>query len=277
MAPEGASKRALLSEVENLGVGVVGGTVETVINMPVLTAKFCLQEGRPFPKSFGGFYVGTAMQAGNVAPITALQMVANGVYEKYVFGATDTKPLSDIQKIGCSCLAGASSALLYSPVDLTMIQQQKLGLGPGATISHIMSEHGATTMLRGVCSMAVREALYTAGYLGLAPVVATKMAAMPGRAESHLTNTIGSSIVAGTLAAMVTHPVDTAKTKVQADITGKMYSSALAAFPKIWGEEGIRGFYRGGLCRTIRTCVAFCVVSAMREGAIQYKTKQLYG
>jgi hypothetical protein len=277
MSSEGGKKRALLSEVENLGVGVVGGTVETVINMPVLTAKFCLQEGRPFPKSFGGFYVGTAMQAGNVAPITALQMVANGVYEKYIFGATESKPLNDVQKIGCSCLAGASSALLYSPVDLTMIQQQKLGMGPGATISHIMSTHGATTMLRGVTSMAVREALYTAGYLGLAPVVCARMAAMPGRADSHLTNTIGSSILAGTLAAMVTHPVDTAKTKVQADVEGKVFKSALTTMPKIWAEEGIKGFYRGGLCRTIRTCVAFMVVSALREAMIVYKTNQLYG
>ena len=49
--------------------------------------------------------------------------------------------------------AGAASSVLYSPVDLVVIQQQKLGLdSPGATISAIVKEHGAAGMMRGFWS-----------------------------------------------------------------------------------------------------------------------------
>jgi len=43
-------ERVLLSEVENTAVGLIGGAAETTVLMPILTAKFCFQEGRPLPK-----------------------------------------------------------------------------------------------------------------------------------------------------------------------------------------------------------------------------------
>jgi hypothetical protein len=54
--------RSLLSEHENLLVGMVGGTAETALLMPVLTWKFCLQEGRPYPR-FPKMYRGVGVQA----------------------------------------------------------------------------------------------------------------------------------------------------------------------------------------------------------------------
>ena len=41
--------------------------------MPILTFKFCKQEGRPMPTSVGGWYRGVGVQAGTVAPITAIR------------------------------------------------------------------------------------------------------------------------------------------------------------------------------------------------------------
>jgi len=273
-----ASKpRALLSGPENIAVGCAGGVTETCLLMPVLTAKFCLQEGRPFPTTPGGWYRGVVVQAGNVAPVTAIQIFLNGVIEKYVMGATDTKPLSEAQKIGASCMAGAGSAVLYSPVDLINIQQQKLQLSPGATVKHIVANHGYSTIWRGVSSMAVREAIYTAGYLGIAPVLTNYFASMPGREEKFFTNTIAACAIAGVTAALVTHPVDTAKTNVQADLAGTTWKSAISAMPKLYAEGGIPAFYRGGAARCTRTVGAFIVVSSMREAMVSYKTKNLYG
>lgn len=268
--------RALLSEPENLSVGIVGGMTETFVLMPVLTWKFCSQEGRPLPKNIGGFYRGVVVQAGNVAPITAVQMFLNGLFEKYAFGATDTKPLSDVQKMGAACMAGACSSVVYSPVDLTMIHQQKRNLGPLQTLQWIYGTHGVGTVWRGMSAMALREGIYTAGYLGLAPVLTNKLQKMPGREESHLSNTLIGACIAGTVSALLTHPCDTAKTVYQADIEGVKYTSAIASAPKLFEEGGIRAFYRGGLARTIRLCGAFFIVSSMREGLIQYKTNKLY-
>ena len=47
---EAANLRPALSYYENIAVGVGGGCVETATLMPVLTWKFCAQEGRALPK-----------------------------------------------------------------------------------------------------------------------------------------------------------------------------------------------------------------------------------
>jgi|Transcript_29672 hypothetical protein len=271
-----AKPRALLSEFENLAVGIVGGTTETCMLMPILTWKFCAQEGRALPKSLGGFYRGVGVQAVNVAPITAFQMFLNGIFEKHVFGATDTKPLSDIGKLGAACMAGACSSILYSPVDLTMLHQQKRLLGPLQTLQWIYTTHGPNTLWRGLIATAVREGLYTAGYLGLAPVFASRLSQLPGREESHLSNTLVGSMGAGVIAALLTHPSDTAKTVYQADIEGVKYTSATGSLPRLYEEGGISAFFRGCIPRTVRVCGAFFIVASMREGLIQYKTSNLY-
>jgi len=267
-----AKPRAVLNEVENIGVGMLGGVTETVLQMPLLTAKFCLQEGRPLPTNVAGWYRGVGVQAGNVAPVTAVQVFLNGVIGKFVFGETSSTPLTDSTKILASTMAGAGSAVLYSPVDLVNIQQQKLVMSPVDTFNHIKKTYGFFSLWRGVSSMAVREGIYTAGYLGLAPVLTNYFASMPGREEKHLQNAIGSCCIAGVTCALVTHPVDTAKTVVQADMAGAQFTSAIQAMPKLYAEGGIGAFYRGGAARCIRTVGAFIVVSSLREAMIQYKT-----
>jgi len=269
--------RAILTGYENIGVGMVGGVTETCLLMPVLTAKFCLQEGRPLPSRIGGWYRGVGVQAGNVAPVTAMQVFFNGIFEKYVFGATDTKPLTDVQKIAASTMAGAGSAVLYSPVDLVNIQQQKLIKNPIETVNYIRQQHGFFALWRGVSAMAVREGIYTAGYLGIAPVLTDYFGSLPGRQDKYLTNAIFSCAIAGVFASLVTHPVDTCKTVVQADIKSQKFSSALQAAPLLFQEGGVAAFYRGGLARCVRTVGAFIVVSSMREFMIQRRTLENYG
>ena len=82
-----AGVRPSLSSNENLAVGIVGGCVETAILMPVLTWKFCLQEGRPYPRSLGGIYRGVSVLAGSVAPLTGMQMFFNGGGCSYIANA----------------------------------------------------------------------------------------------------------------------------------------------------------------------------------------------
>ena len=155
--------RPSLSYNENLAAGVVGGCVETAALMPVLTWKFCLQEGRPYPR-FPGMYRGVTVVAGSVAPITGLQMFFNGLFENFV--TSGNRMPTEAETIGCALGAGAVSAALYGPVEMTAIHQQKLGLSPMATLSHLAKTHGVASIWRGVVPTAWREAIYTAGYLG---------------------------------------------------------------------------------------------------------------
>jgi solute carrier family 25 2-oxodicarboxylate transporter 21 len=162
--------RSRLTPFENLAVGALGGAVETTIQMPILTFKFSKQEGRPLPTTFGGWYRGVFVQAGTVAPITAIQMLLNGMLGSLVLRG-EIRNLTDGEKMCTSAGAGALSALVYGPVDLTTIQQQKLGLNPIQTLSAVIKKHGNLSIFRGFCATAIRESIYTAGYLGMGPVV----------------------------------------------------------------------------------------------------------
>jgi hypothetical protein len=166
--------------------------------------------------------------------------------------------------------AGAISSALYSPVDLTVIQQQKMGLGPGGTVAAVVKQGGLLKMWRGTVSCAARESVYTAGYLGLGPVLTNKIKqARPDLGD--LTSSVVGSSLAGTFAAGVTHPIDTAKTLMQSDLAGSRFTSATHALTETYKTGGVRALYKGGFARTVRICGAFFIVGNIREFAVNYK------
>jgi len=272
---EAKKVRAQLTPIENLAVGAIGGMLETTIQMPLLTLKFATQEGRPLPTRLPEWYRGLGIQAGTLAPITAFQVMVNGILEKVVTGGK--RNLNDIETVGCAMTAGAASATLYGPVDLIMIQQQKRQLGVFETMKFIYSKFGIPNgIFRGFISTVVRESIYTGGYLGLAPVLTKQLLASDiGMFKGkEFASGLGGSIVAGVFAALLTHPADTSKTCMQADLECKKYPTARAAFFEHIRNKGIGSLYKGGIARTTRLCGAFFIVSMLREKVIQYKTNR---
>jgi solute carrier family 25 (mitochondrial 2-oxodicarboxylate transporter), member 21 len=275
--------------------------------VPLITLKICQQSQKPFPTSIGGAHLpiphpvhpsptrflrprpdleslptpssllagwfrGVTAAAAPLGPITALQVAVNGAIERAVTGC-DRGP-TDPERVGVAMAAGAASSVLYSPVDLVVIQQQKLGLdSPGATISAIVKEHGAAGMMRGFWSCVGREAIYTAGYLGLAPIAKDYLTSNVEYFKSNeLAASIVGSSIGGTVAAVLTHPVDTSKTCAQSDIAGVKYPNARTALGMVYKEGGIKALYGGGLARTARLCGAFFIINNIREAAIDWKT-----
>lgn len=182
--------------------------------------------------------------------------------------------MSDVEQVGVAMGAGALSAALYSPVDLTVIQQGKLKVGPMEAVNAVVREGGVGKMWRGTMACAARESIYTAGYLGLGPVLTNKIkAANPGFGD--LTASVLGSSAAGTMAALMTHPIDTAKTCVQSDLAGARYTSAMQALGEVYKKGGVRALYSGGAARTVRICGAFFIVGNIREFATTYKNDNL--
>ena len=62
---------------ESLFIGSLGGTLETLIQMPLLTYKFCLQNNTKLPSRLSLWYKGAIIQSSTIAPITAFQMMSN--------------------------------------------------------------------------------------------------------------------------------------------------------------------------------------------------------
>jgi solute carrier family 25 2-oxodicarboxylate transporter 21 len=272
-----ADARPQLSPIENLTVGAFGGALETVLQMPILTYKFCLQEKRPLPSAIAGWYRGVGVQAGTVAPITAIQFMLNGILTKLVLGSS-SRALTDSEKMATAAGAGAMSALVYSPVDLITIQQQKRELNFWYTTKSLIQNHGFLGIYRGFLPCACREAIYTAGYLGLAPVITARLmnsndAPSTLFQERPLMASITGACLAGTVAAILTHPIDTIKTNLQSDMTGEIWSSTRQAFSKLYREDGFGSLYRGMIPRTARLCGAFFICLLVRDAAIDFKTQ----
>ena len=64
---------------------------------------------------------------------------------------------------------------LYGPVDLMVIQQQKMEASLLKAFGNISKDYGALKVYRGLGSTMIRESIYTMGYLGIAPVIQSRM------------------------------------------------------------------------------------------------------
>jgi len=59
-------------------IGGAAGTLEVLINQPLVAVKNALQERRPVPMNPAVLYRGVVVNAGSIAPITAVQFAVNG-------------------------------------------------------------------------------------------------------------------------------------------------------------------------------------------------------
>eukprot|EP00656_Telonema_subtile_P038689 TRINITY_DN4390_c0_g4_i1.p1 TRINITY_DN4390_c0_g4~~TRINITY_DN4390_c0_g4_i1.p1 ORF type:complete len:641 (-),score=132.66 TRINITY_DN4390_c0_g4_i1:141-2063(-) len=247
-----------------LTVGGAAGVVETLITQPLVYVKNTLQYKQPISYSPAVMYRGVAINAGSIGPISAVQWAANGAfvqaYQK--FQATDS--LSAGVKVGLAALSGMVSTFLVSPCELVMISQQRLGGTMLGEARNIWGAHGMAGLLRGFTPTLVRETGWTTCFLGLAPVLKD---VLQDDSRFFCANDVAASaaasMVAGQVAAVVTQPADTIKTRMQADrgISGPMtYKSTLGASKLLFQEGGMGIFFKGLFARSLRCQAAVFIL-----------------
>ena len=218
---------------------------------------------------------------GTVAPITAIQFMVNGMMQKVVRAVrpgddpsiADVRKLSDAETMVAAASSGVISSIVYGPVDLLTIQQQKHETSVFNTGRLLLNSYGVTGLFRGVSACAAREAIYVAGYLGLAPVLTGHLKQNPTFSENNFAASVLGACLAGTTAAILTHPVDTVKTCIQSDMSGKTWPSMRESLPHLYNEGGLASLYRGMIPRTIRTCGAFFLCMSLQSMATDYKNQ----
>jgi hypothetical protein len=147
-----------------------------VILQPFNYAKNMVQQRMPISMNPGHMYRGVGSNMVNMGSCTMLQFAVGGKLKSMVLKG-DSRHLSLAEEMTCGIAAGSFSAIVGSPLELIMIQQQRKG---HSTMASIKSIANASTITRGFTGAAIREALWTCGYLSIPPVVRrTLMEAYP--------------------------------------------------------------------------------------------------
>jgi len=112
---------------------------------------------------------------------------------------------------------------------------------------------------RGLTGTAVREALWTCGYLSIPPIVRQYLReSYPEKFDSDAKARVPASLLGGLFACYLTHPFDTIKTCMQGDIERKTYNTFVQTGKMIFEQHSIFGFYRGATFRYGRmVCAVF--------------------
>lgn len=253
----GAPSRQLGS-FESAVVGGVSGVVEVGINQPTVAWKNALQQRRALVLRPSELYRGVGINAASIAPITAVQFGANALLLR-ALSNPDGSPSSSAVKIGAAAMAGAASALVSVPAELVMIRQQRRQAPLMATAREAL----LTTPFRGFWLGAARDAIFTAGYLGLAPALADAVAAAAvgdGDAAPPAWARTAGSIVAGVFAGTASHGFDTVKTAVQGAEKGEPVTTRAAARMVMREGGGIKALFTGVFPRGLRIVIAVVVL-----------------
>jgi len=256
---------------EHTLIGALSGSVEVVLMQPTVAIKNALQEGRPVPMNPSHLYRGLPMNVVSMAPITASQFGANRLFTQNILRKNDTD-LTSAERFAGAAVAGAASAFIASPSELVIIHQQKSGMTLSAQASTILKNEGFWALRRGLLPAIGRETLYAAGYLGLFPILKKALDEADGQTLSPGATTAIAGITSGFFGAFCSHPFDTVKTKMQANMySNAQYATLRSTFYNIYTHEGgITQLWKGMLPRMFRIICATFILNAVRTNAVNY-------
>lgn len=254
---------AKLNEIQNATVGMAVGCIEVLCLQPLNYCKNMVQQGQPLTLSPAKLYRGVGANCVNMGSCTMIQFATGGAMKKVVSGGDKSLKLSPGQEMGCGIVAGVTSAFVGSPLELIMIQQQRKG---GSTLGTLKNITNAQNFLRGWTGTAVREGLWTCGYLSIPPIVRTYlMDTYPEKFDTPNKARVPASLLGGLFACYLTHPFDTIKTCMQGDIERTTYSTFTKTAQNIWGQSSLPGFYRGATFRYGRMVIAVFMMDTLQS------------
>jgi Mitochondrial carrier protein len=231
---------------------------------PFNYAKNMTQQKMPISLNPAHMYRGVGANAVNMGSCTMIQFAVGGRLKQTILGDDTSRRLSLGEEMMAGVCAGAVSAVVGSPLELVMIQQQRKGGSTGSTIRSVLAN--PSNVGRGFLGAAVREALWTCGYLSIPPVVRrTLMESYPDQFPDNNTARVPAALLGGLFACYLTHPFDTVKTCMQGDIERSTYGTFTQTAAHIYKENSIFGFYRGATFRYGRMVCAVFIMDYLKD------------
>lgn len=264
-SPEGLQKSRdamaqRLSKRENATVGAVAGIADITGIQWAYYLKNARQQGLPLTLNPRILYRGYGANCINIGAGTCFQFAFNGMLEAAL---TDgSRKLTAAEQLASGFVAGFASGIVAAPAELVMTQQQVKSGSLSSNVSRIVCA-GPAACLRGLTPTCFREGIFASAYLGLAPVLRSKLGEkMPHTNEEALRvlAAIGGAAVCGALS----HPFDTVKTCMQGDVERKEYGTVRQSAKAIWARGGLGALYRGIEFRFVRQVWQVWVLDLLR-------------
>jgi len=230
---------AKLNELQNATVGMTVGVIEVLCLQPFNYCKNMIQQGQPLSADPRVLYRGVLANAVNMGSCTMIQFAVGGSLKKMVLGG-EQRTLKTYEEMGTGIAAGVVSALVGSPLELIMIQQQRKGGGSLETFKTIANPNN---FFRGFIGAAVREGLWTCGYLSIPPIVRRNLREMyPDKFDTDNKARVPAALLGGLFACYLTQPFDTVKTCMQGDIERKTFGTFTQTAKRL-SEDGVTAFF----------------------------------
>merc|ERR1712086_494005 len=149
--------------------------------------------------------------------------------------------------------SGCMATCLIQPLDMVKVRSQLGGVGtnPVAVAGKIIASDGVGALYKGLSAGILRQVFYGTSRLGIFRTL-TAQVTPPGGTVSDIpfTTTLGCSVVAGGLGAIIGTPADAALIRMQADSTlpeaqRRNYKNGIDAMVRMLREEGLSGFFSG--------------------------------
>jgi len=251
-----------LSGIENAIVGVLAGSIEVCIDQPMIYLKNSQQQSLNFTLNPRMLYRGLGTSICNTGTTTCVQFISTG-YAKQIITGGINREMSIAENLLAGFMGGSVSGVFRTPVELTMIQQQRFGWCAWDAVSKIVSTCGVTGLTRGMFPTILREAIFAAGMLGMCPSMQTHLERVHDMSSSSARVT--AAISTGICYAFVTHPIDTVTTCMQGDIEQKKFTNFFKTFRVIYSQRGLQRLYLGWGWRCTRLISAAFLINLIKD------------
>mmetsp|Transcript_25928 Transcript_25928/g.82107 ORF Transcript_25928/g.82107 Transcript_25928/m.82107 type:complete len:283 (+) Transcript_25928:1268-2116(+) len=237
-----------MTDGENVILGVASASLVAVTLQPTLYWKNAAAHGLPFTLRPSLLFRGCGVNLLKESSEMALQFAVAGRMKS---GGGGCSLSSAAREMSGAIGGGTFGALLVTPFECVMIQQQLHGTSLLATPSRIARRFGVLSggLYRGLAIAASRDAIYVGGMLGLTPVVRRYLVedrGLPSTRAGMLAAAVG-----GVAGGVLSHPWDVVKTCMQGDLERIRYGTASQTLRNLIREGGPMALFRGVGWRTL--------------------------
>lgn len=247
--------------VNDIAIGSAAAVVEVAVDQPLIYFKNMVQQGKPISLDRRILWRGAPGNAASLAPVTAIQVVGNNLALDWLKHKGEN--ITVTKQMFAAFGAGALSGFVSCPSENVMLKQQNSGATLYNSVKDIVKSHGTRGMFRALVPTMMRDGGFSAGLLGLRPILKQRL-------EQYNSNeallTIASGVSAGVIAGVITHPFDTVKTVMQANLQDKQAASTFKELQKILHQDdATKKLFKGLTARSTRVVSAITLMGYVTD------------